>query len=148
MSSAGMCWWLTFIKTFMCASYAAITGRGCGWSKSICHMSIISARKFTGRFLWLAVYSTIAAFSKWRALLDKSWRISWFCSCWILPELIFQAKATLALQNTLMSQTDSALTSPQNNKLLKRSFHIRGSSNQKGSWCHAERLLVLLLSVQ
>lgn len=74
MSSAGMCWWLTFIKTFMCASYAAITWRGCGWSKSICHMSIISARKFTGRFLWLAVYSTVAAFSKWSALLDKSWR--------------------------------------------------------------------------
>lgn len=31
MSSAGMCWWLAFIKTFICASCAAITGRGCGW---------------------------------------------------------------------------------------------------------------------
>lgn len=81
MSSAGMCWWLPFIKTFMCALYAAITRRGCGWSKSICHMSKISVHKFTGRFSQLSVYSAITALSKWCALLDKSWKTSCFSSC-------------------------------------------------------------------
>lgn len=111
-------------------------------------MSKISARKFTGRFLRLAVYSTIPALSKWRALLDKSWKTSCFSSSGILPELIFRVKTTPALQNTLMSWTDLALTSPHSGELLKLSDQIHGSLNQKDSWCNAQGLLVLLLHVQ
>lgn len=51
MSYPGMCWWLTFSGSFMCASCVATAGIGCSSSKSICHMSNICwVRRFMSRF--------------------------------------------------------------------------------------------------
>lgn len=69
MSPPGMCWWLSFSRPFMCASYAALGGMGCSWSKSICHMSEICwVHRFMSRFCGSSsVLSliTVLVCSKW-----------------------------------------------------------------------------------
>lgn len=68
MSSAGMCWWLTFSRSFMCASCVAMAGMGCSSSKSICHMSKICwVHRFMSRFCGSSsVFSpiTVSVYSK------------------------------------------------------------------------------------
>lgn len=143
MSFAGMCWWLTFIKTFICASYAAITGRGCSWSKSICHMSKISVHRFTGRLLRLAVYSTITAFPNWRALLDKRWKTSCFSSCWFYLSSSFgwrrlQLCTTQSCHRLTQHWRHGRVTSCWSVpfRIMGTLIRIKSGVMQKDSWCY------------
>lgn len=69
MSSAGMCWWLSFSRSFMCVSCVAMAGMGCSSSKSVCHVSKICwVHRFTSRFCFSSsVLSpmTVSIYAKW-----------------------------------------------------------------------------------
>lgn len=69
MSSAGMRWWLSFSRSFMCVSCVAMAGMGCSSSKSVCHVSKICwVHRFTSRFCFSSsVLSpmTVSIYAKW-----------------------------------------------------------------------------------